>query len=279
MNKITAAIFALALFMFTPTVLRANDVNVNIDGLPVYFNHSPVIVNNRTLVPVLELFWLLDFDMIWNPPLRQVALSRRQGRDMIVITFDSYTFTMNGEVHALEVPAQIIKGRAMLPIRAILESAGFYVGWHHETMTVLVSSTPIEDETVFDYIMIQGVRYGTSLTSLSISSRELNNEDIVLLRYMVNLSGLYLTNNQISDLTPLSSLENLVSLGLGRNHISDIAPLSELTNLNVLWLWSNQISDITPLEGLLNLEVLNLEGNEITNWSPVEHVQSVGGRP
>jgi hypothetical protein len=43
----------------------------------------------------------------------------------------------------LDVPAQIIGGRTMLPIRAVLESVGFYVDWNEANRTVLVSSSPL----------------------------------------------------------------------------------------------------------------------------------------
>ncbi len=41
----------------------------------------------------------------------------------------------------------------------------------------------------------------------------------------VNLTELFLSNNQISDLGPLSGLPNLTRLSLGGNQISDISPL------------------------------------------------------
>jgi Leucine-rich repeat (LRR) protein len=157
-----------------------------------------------------------------------------------------------------------------------------------------------------EYITIRGRQYNRTLTRLDLNNHNLRDEDIVYLRYMTdlthlwltgnqisdlsplsgltNLRELYLSNNQISDLTPLSGLTNLRILSLGRNQISDLAPLSGLTNLTNLWLDSNQISDLTPLSGLTNLRTgslsgLNLRNNPITDWSPVAHVFIVDGRP
>ena len=61
------------------------------------------------------------------------------------------------------------------------------------------------------------------------------------------MTRLYLSENQIIDISPLSSLNNLTSLNLSENEISDISPLSFLTNLTKLDLEGNQISDIFPL--------------------------------
>ncbi|MDZ4121470.1 MAG: leucine-rich repeat domain-containing protein, partial [Candidatus Cloacimonadaceae bacterium] len=87
--------------------------------------------------------------------------------------------------------------------------------------------------------------------------------------HLTNLQELYLSGNQISDLSPLSSLTNLQELYLSYNQISDLSPLSALTILQVLDLWNNQISDLSPLSALINLYWLNLSYNQISDLSPL----------
>ena len=41
----------------------------------------------------------------------------------------------------------------------------------------------------------------------------------------MNLTGFYLSGNQISDLSLLANLTNLTELNLGVNQITDISPL------------------------------------------------------
>ncbi|MEG4088243.1 leucine-rich repeat domain-containing protein [Microcoleus sp. Pol12B4] len=88
-------------------------------------------------------------------------------------------------------------------------------------------------------------------------------------KVLSNLTELYLYNNLIRDITPLSALTNLTSLSLGYNPIRDITPLSALTNLTKLSLYSHQITDITPLSGLSNLTELHLTSNQITDITPL----------
>ena len=59
---------------------------------------------------------------------------------MVVITIDSSTFIVNGTSHILDVPAQIIGGRTMLPIAVVLRSVGYEVDWDGETSTVAITS-------------------------------------------------------------------------------------------------------------------------------------------
>jgi internalin A len=86
---------------------------------------------------------------------------------------------------------------------------------------------------------------------------------------LTNLTKLYLGENQISDIKPLSNLlsnlTNLTFLSLTGNQISDIKPLSNLTNLTSLSLRGNQISDIKPLSNLTKLTRLSLEGNPLVS--------------
>ena len=78
------------------------------------------------------------------------------------------------------------------------------------------------------------------------------------------LTGLFLYDNQITDVSPLSGLTNLDYLKLDLNQISDVSGLSGLTNLTVLILNDNQITDVSPLSGLTNLTELYLQTNQIT---------------
>ncbi|MCJ7808381.1 MAG: leucine-rich repeat domain-containing protein, partial [Dehalococcoidia bacterium] len=83
------------------------------------------------------------------------------------------------------------------------------------------------------------------------------------------LTHLDLVYNQISDISPLSSLTSLTELYLHHNPISDISPLSSLTNLTHLDLVYNQISDISPLSSLTSLTELYLIGNQISDIEPL----------
>ena len=77
---------------------------------------------------------------------------------------------------------------------------------------------------------------------------------------------LILTNKQITDLRPLSSLTNLTDLYLYNNQITDLRPLSPLTNLTEFSLTNNQIADLKPLSRLTNLTELTLNNNpSLTN--------------
>jgi len=118
---------------------NAGEIRVTIDGQPVTFaDQGPVIRDGRTLVPVRGVFEHLGFIVSWDGDARAAILTR--SNDVIVITIDSATFTTNGTSYALDVPAQIINGSTMVPIRLPLESVGYGLDWDGANNTVVITS-------------------------------------------------------------------------------------------------------------------------------------------
>ncbi|MCL1787874.1 MAG: copper amine oxidase N-terminal domain-containing protein [Defluviitaleaceae bacterium] len=140
-KKLLAMALTLVLvFAAMPMTAFANDsITVTIDGQVIIFaDQEPVIIDGRTLVPVGGVFGALGFTPTWDSATRTATLTRSDY--VVVITIDSATFTTNGVTYTLDVPAQIINGRTMLPIRAVLESVGYELDWDSATRTVLISS-------------------------------------------------------------------------------------------------------------------------------------------
>jgi len=101
---------------------QTSEISVLLDGRPLTFDVPPQIINGRTLVPVRGVFEQLGYTVDWEPIASMATLSN--GTNTVHITVGSSTFSTNGTAHELDVPAQIIGGRTMLPFRAVLESVG-----------------------------------------------------------------------------------------------------------------------------------------------------------
>ena len=86
---------------------------------------------------------------------------------------------------------------------------------------------------------------------------------------MTKLKTLYLINNNISDVSPLTGMTKLKTLYLINNNISDISSLAGMTQLDTLALEDNNISDVSSLAGTTQLEILGLSGNSISDVSPL----------
>lgn len=94
--------------------------------------------------------------------------------------------------------------------------------------------------------------------------------DLSLLARMPNLKTLYLCQQQIEDLTPLSGLP-LEELYLADNYIADFSPLEALSELQVLFLGNNPARDLSPLASLSHLRDLNLDSldGDVDSFAPL----------
>ena len=108
------------------------------------------------------------------------------------------------------------------------------------------------------------------LESLDAAQRDITT--LTGLEHAMNLQGLILWGNPLSDLTPIASLTALAYLDIAACAVSDITAVSNLTQLYTLNLRFNRIVDITPLAKLTNLVHLHLNGNNITDVTPLTNL-------
>ena len=123
------------------TVAFAADITVTLDGEVVdveSYGSPATIVEGRTLVPLRAIFEALGASVEWDNVTRTVTSER--GSDVISLTVGADTFYKNDEPIELDVPAQIINDRTMVPARAIAEAYGVGVDWDAATRTVILTS-------------------------------------------------------------------------------------------------------------------------------------------
>lgn len=113
----------------------------------------------------------------------------------------------------------------------------------------------------------------TWLEELYLSRNEI--EEISGLELLKNLKVLYLHRNQISEIQGLEKLIGLDELYLHSNQISKIKGLERLTALTILDLSFNQISTIEGLDNLINLKKLYLNSNQISEIGGLEKLSNL----
>lgn len=108
---------------------------------------SPVIVNDRTLVPVRAIVEEMGGTVTWDEAAQTAILT--YGDDEIRLTLNSNTAYLNDEAQTLDVVPVSINDRTMLPIRFIAEGFHFNVEWAEETQTITITK---EENTVQEQI-------------------------------------------------------------------------------------------------------------------------------
>lgn len=140
MKKILSAIFVLsALLAFSVLADDVKPVTVTLNGETIdcaSYGQEATIVEGRTLVPLRAIFEALGASVEWNGETKTVTSVLDETE--IKLTIGEKALYKNGETVELDVPAQIMNGRTMVPVRAISESFGVNVKWDKDTRTVVL---------------------------------------------------------------------------------------------------------------------------------------------
>lgn len=97
------------------------------------FDVPPVIQQNRVLVPLRGIFEALDAVVLWDQQTQTVTAYKDTIK--IQLTIGGSAFKNDSPVN-LDVPARIIQGRTMVPLRFVSEALGCQVDWDNDTQTV-----------------------------------------------------------------------------------------------------------------------------------------------
>ncbi|MGG1514458.1 stalk domain-containing protein [Paenibacillus oryzisoli] len=116
----------------TPSPAQSEDPTIRVffKGQELAFSDaSPVLKEGSTLVPFRKLFETLGFTVKWvDSGYTQQAIGTKDGLT-IELTINSTVAKVNGTDVSLEVPAQIINGSTLVPLRFVAENTGFQVSY------------------------------------------------------------------------------------------------------------------------------------------------------
>jgi len=147
--------FAVSLFV-VPTSVFADEITVELDGKPIEFDVNPEIIDGRTMVPLRKIFEEIGANVKWDNDTKTV--SARKNKKTITLSIDSADLQIDKgdtdeegnpiyETVTLEVPAQIVSDRTLVPARAVSESFGLDVDWDGDSKKVIITSEDSDDDS------------------------------------------------------------------------------------------------------------------------------------
>lgn len=102
----------------------------------VYFDVEPMVINNRTMVPLRAIFEALGADVEWDGDT-STAIGEFEGITVEITIGEDYLYR-NGRRKSLDSPAIAVSERILVPVRAIAESFDCDVEWDGENMAVYI---------------------------------------------------------------------------------------------------------------------------------------------
>lgn len=113
-----------------------------VDGKAGTMDVKPVIIKNRTMVPLRFLVEALGGEVSWNPETRTVTVNYRG--TVIQLPVGAMEITVNGAPVTVDSPATIREDRTLIPIRFVTESLGMIVEYEDKTRGVDIYELPGE---------------------------------------------------------------------------------------------------------------------------------------
>lgn len=130
-------------FLMVTVVFSTNQLESSAQGITVLINeeqqhyeHPPIIQDGRTLVPLRGIFESLGATVDWNQNERKVTAVK--GQSIIELIIGSKQTKINGNLHSIDVPAQISNGSTLVPLRFVVEALGADVHWDNTTQTIKI---------------------------------------------------------------------------------------------------------------------------------------------
>ncbi|MCE2416635.1 leucine-rich repeat domain-containing protein [Candidatus Poribacteria bacterium] len=164
---------------------------------------------------------------------------------------DAWRSNFDQVLSVLNTPDGVLPPTEVRPER--IPGTGVYIS--DPNLRAVIAETLGKEDTATVPITPQEM---ATLTTLRASNRDI--KDLTGIEYAINLEELWISNNPISDLSPLAELKSLIEVGAWDAGISNLSPFSGLTKLRGLHLGSNPVSDLSPLASLTSLEILYLYG-------------------
>lgn len=123
---------------FVAVNVNAEGINIVIDDVNQVYDQMPVIVSDRTLVPLRGIFESLGATVTWYDELKMIV-GAKDDTTVVLWVNDTKAMVNDTEI-TLDVPAQIVSDRTMVPVRFISEAIGSKVDWIGDTRTVIITS-------------------------------------------------------------------------------------------------------------------------------------------
>ena len=111
---------------------------IQVNGSALSIDVSPIMENDRVLVPMRAIFENLGAEVFWDSSTQTVAALRDD--TAIVIQIDNPIMVKNVENIVLDVPPKLLEGRTLVSISTIIEGLDVTVDWNEDRQDVTIIS-------------------------------------------------------------------------------------------------------------------------------------------
>ncbi|ATP40676.1 hypothetical protein CSE16_11805 [Solibacillus sp. R5-41] len=142
--KSLKVILAVMLFSVTFSFANVGDANAS-SNITIYVNNEKQSYSNKavlkggsTLVPLRGIFEVLGAEVKWDQTSKTIDATK--GTTKIWLKIGSKATKVNGKTVNIDVPAQVVNGSTLVPLRFIGEALGAEVKWNQSSKTINITA-------------------------------------------------------------------------------------------------------------------------------------------
>ena len=148
-----AAASALVLLSAAGHAQVPEPIQVVLNGTPLVFTGTPPLqTKGSTLVPMRGIFEALGATVRFDKT--SLTVYGQKGATAIILPLGALTATVNGQPQTLPVPAELVSGTTLVPLRFISEALGASVAWNPAIRTVTIQTV---DQHVASLPVVPGI--------------------------------------------------------------------------------------------------------------------------
>lgn len=130
------AVFLALIFILPGGADAGPNIKIQVNGQELASDVNPVLDGSRTLVPLRVIMEYFGADVTYQHAAKTVTVIK--SRTVLILGVNKKDAFINGVPVTLDVPAKIVSGRILVPLRLIGQSLGAKVDWEDQTKTVLI---------------------------------------------------------------------------------------------------------------------------------------------
>jgi len=121
-------------------------LSLKVNGDTVQSNVSPIILDDRTLVPARAIFEKLGASVDWSAEQQKVFVSLNNFK--VELKLNDTNALVNGNSVTMDVPAKLINDSTMIPARFVAEQLNMKVGWIQNENLVSIDNSKLSNIVV-----------------------------------------------------------------------------------------------------------------------------------
>lgn len=276
---------------------EASTIKLLVNGNDITSFSSPLIVNDRTLVPIRFVSEEIGAEVKWDGVNRTVTVVK--GNRSVFLRIDSYMVEYNnGELYQLsDVAPLIINDRTYVPLRLISNALGIGIEWDASARTVKVDSKKTSVMERFHDVRIASLESNQTITgkimitySFSDKYKELVKEVKLLLLDKSTATGFVVSAEKqlTGSLTYVPSIEEngakIMALALydekgrfiaGDTHAVkiDVKPQLLIDGIKDYGIYNDSVTftpDVNFIPAYVDYELTKLDNNRITKIEKID---------